>query len=269
MKKSFEKCLWLIKTIRSCPLTFEEINERWMNSSLNDEGATMPKRTFRNYLETVQDMFNVTINCDRKDEYRYYVEENDYQDKETLNLLSRLFLNMTIVNNGNLNNRICDMNLAISYPQYFEKLVEAIENRFVVSLLTGRDFDEEVTRQNFPDENARRIQELSHIGTKVDYFVPIALIKGTTTTFVIGRNEQKVLLFFDVNTIMDLKEKGRCEDYIDDDFCVANFILNYDYDFDKSTQRLTQVLVLDDESQFVNELNHIHYLIDRYNIRNK
>ena len=259
--------MWLIKTIQSSHLTFEEINEKWMISSLNDEGECIPKRTFRNHLETIQDMFNVTISCDRKDGYRYYVEENEFQDKQTLSLLSRLFLNMYIVNNTKLKNRICDMNMAVLYPKYFDFLVEAIEKHSVISLHIGRDFDEEVTRQNFPDEDARRIQELSHIRTKVDYFVPIALVKGTATTFVIGRNEQKVLLFFDVNTIIDLKEEGKCDDYIDDDFCVENFILNYDHDIKKSTQRLTQVLVLDDESQFVMELNHIHFLTERYNVR--
>lgn len=47
-KDLFDKYIWLVDVIyRSRKITFEEINERWLRSSLSD-GQDIPLRTFHN-----------------------------------------------------------------------------------------------------------------------------------------------------------------------------------------------------------------------------
>lgn len=55
------KYIWLVDTIgRAGKITFEELNDRWMRSSLND-GEELPKRTFHNWRADVEELFDINI----------------------------------------------------------------------------------------------------------------------------------------------------------------------------------------------------------------
>lgn len=56
-------------------ITLKEINYQWSRSSLNDDGTKMPERTFFHHRDAIQEMFGVTIKCDRVK--GYYIEESD------------------------------------------------------------------------------------------------------------------------------------------------------------------------------------------------
>ena len=77
-KQLFRRYIWLIDTIRSANgITFEEINRKWMYSSLNDDGEELPKRTFFQHIEAIRDEFDIDIVCDRKAGYQYRIENED------------------------------------------------------------------------------------------------------------------------------------------------------------------------------------------------
>jgi len=81
-KQLIRKYIWLIDTIRSSPngISYEDINHKWERSALNDDGAPMPKRTFHAHIEAILNEFDIEITCDRKDGYKYYIEDvvNEY-----------------------------------------------------------------------------------------------------------------------------------------------------------------------------------------------
>ena len=67
--------VWLIDTLRRYKrLTFQEISELWQESGLG-YGEELPLRTFHNHQKAIKDIFDVYIDCDRKDGYRYYIDE--------------------------------------------------------------------------------------------------------------------------------------------------------------------------------------------------
>lgn len=71
----FGRYVWLIDTLRRYKrLTFQEINELWQENGLG-YGDVFPKRTFHNHQKAIADLFDVDIECDRKDRYRYYIGE--------------------------------------------------------------------------------------------------------------------------------------------------------------------------------------------------
>ena len=76
-KNLVRRYIWLIDTIRSCPkgITFEEINQAWERSVLNDDGTPLPKRTFHAHIDAILDEFGIEITCDRSDGYRYRIED--------------------------------------------------------------------------------------------------------------------------------------------------------------------------------------------------
>lgn len=67
--------VWLMDILRRHKrLTFEEINELWQESGLS-YGEELPLKTFHNHKKAIKDIFDVYIECDRKDGYRYYIDE--------------------------------------------------------------------------------------------------------------------------------------------------------------------------------------------------
>lgn len=71
----FGRYVWLMDTLlRHKRLTFQEINELWQESGLG-YGEELPLKTFHNHKTAIKDIFDVYIECDRKDGYRYYIDE--------------------------------------------------------------------------------------------------------------------------------------------------------------------------------------------------
>ena len=75
-KGHIRKYIWLIDTIRSANgITYDEINRKWLRSSLNDDGKDWPKRTFFQNINDIWDEFSIEITCDRRDN-KYYIEDD-------------------------------------------------------------------------------------------------------------------------------------------------------------------------------------------------
>ena len=73
----FGRYVWLIDTLRRYKrLTFQEISELWQESGLG-YGEELPLKTFHNHKKAIKDIFDVYIECDRKDDYRYYIKLAD------------------------------------------------------------------------------------------------------------------------------------------------------------------------------------------------
>lgn len=73
----FGRYVWLVDVIRRhTHLTYEEINELWQKSGLSyGDGDELPLRTFHNHRKAVKDIFDIYIECDTKNSYRYYIDE--------------------------------------------------------------------------------------------------------------------------------------------------------------------------------------------------
>lgn len=55
-KDLFNRYVWLVNTIyRAGRITFEEINERWVDNEMSG-GEDLPLKTFHNHRKAVQDM---------------------------------------------------------------------------------------------------------------------------------------------------------------------------------------------------------------------
>lgn len=97
MSNLFNRYVWLVDIIyRRERITFEEINDYWQRSSLNLTGDDIPLRTFHNHRKAIEQMFDINIECDKRDGYRYFIE--NVEDMERGGVRSWL-LNTFAVNN--------------------------------------------------------------------------------------------------------------------------------------------------------------------------
>ena len=104
----FARYLWLIELLSySKGLSKSEIDSRWANSVINDDGeTTIPRRTFIRMKDNILSLFDIQIVYDRK-EKKYHIE-NDISgcNKNTQFLLSAFAVNQMVSENRDLADRI-------------------------------------------------------------------------------------------------------------------------------------------------------------------
>lgn len=67
--------VWLVDVLlRYRKLTFQQISNLWKECELG-YGDDLPLKTFNNHRKAVKDIFDIYIECNRKDGYRYYIDE--------------------------------------------------------------------------------------------------------------------------------------------------------------------------------------------------
>ncbi len=72
------KYVWLVDTInRNQKISFDDLNKKWKGNVDLSGGADLPKRTFENWRKAIEEMFDINIENERCDEYRYYIENSD------------------------------------------------------------------------------------------------------------------------------------------------------------------------------------------------
>ncbi len=133
------KYIWLVDTIyKYQPITFEEINRRWMDSHLS-EGKGIPLRTFHKHIDAIQDVFDIIIECNKekgsKNLYGYYIEGEDLNGDSEFRawLLNNFSISNLINNSYQLSSRILFEEIP-SGQKYLEPLIEAMRESKVVEM---------------------------------------------------------------------------------------------------------------------------------------
>lgn len=137
----FNRYVWLVDTIyRAGRISFEEINERWLHSSLNDTGEDLPIKTFHNHKNAIQQMFDIDIACDRRNGYVYYIEHAEDMERGGVRtwLLNTFAVNHLINESHHLKRRILFEEIP-SGQRYLTAIIEAMRDSLVVEL-TYRNF---------------------------------------------------------------------------------------------------------------------------------
>ena len=107
-KSLINKYVWLVETIhRAGRITIEELCDAWLEEEMS-EGVELPKRTFHKWRIAVEEMFGIVIGCDRRDGYRYYLENVEELQRGGLRkwLFNSIAVSNQLMNNMQLHDRI-------------------------------------------------------------------------------------------------------------------------------------------------------------------
>lgn len=127
------KYVWLAETIyRAKQITFEEINEKWLESDLSD-GMELPLRTFHKWRVAVEEMFGLVIDCKRKGGYHYYIENiDDLKEGNIRNwLLNTISVSNLLIDNQHLKDRILLEEIP-SGQEYLADIIGAMRNGYTL-----------------------------------------------------------------------------------------------------------------------------------------
>ena len=75
--------VWLVDTIsRYGRITLKDLNAAWLRSEIS-EGKPLARRTFFHYLDGVEEMFDINIQCD-KSTFEYYIDDSGGENNARL-----------------------------------------------------------------------------------------------------------------------------------------------------------------------------------------
>ena len=167
MAKPLRRYIWLIETV-SCAgnIPYEEIRRKWIHSSVNDLGETdYPKRTFLAHIKEIKDLFGLSILCDRKNDYKYYIAPGESRPGRE-ELVAGLSLSLRLLENQDLQKRVRITSFAFNNP-HLPVLLDAIAGNKAVELsvvllagATDRELDafkKGKTQAGFHDLDATRV----------------------------------------------------------------------------------------------------------------
>lgn len=135
--KLFNRYVWLVDTIyRRGGITFEEINNCWQKASLNDEHEEFPLRTFHDHRAAIEEMFDIIIECNRQNGYKYYIENEEEMKNGGVRswLLNTLTVNNLIKESHKLKQRILFEKIP-SGQIYLTPIIEAMRDNLSIEMV--------------------------------------------------------------------------------------------------------------------------------------
>lgn len=132
----FNRYVWLVDTIyRAGRISFEEINDRWKHSSLNDTEEDLPLKTFHNHKNAIQQMFDINIECDRRGGYLYYIEHAEDMERGGVRtwLLNTFAVNHLINESHHLKRRILFEEIP-SGQRFLTQIIEAMRDSLTMDM---------------------------------------------------------------------------------------------------------------------------------------
>lgn len=129
----FKEYIWLVNTIdRAGKITFAEINEKWLQTEMS-EGIPLSRTTFNRHKDAIEDIFDIIIECDKKDGYRYYILNKEVLSEDSVQnwMLSTLTVNNIISESLSLQHRILLENIPTE-GAVLEKTIQAMKSNLKV-----------------------------------------------------------------------------------------------------------------------------------------
>lgn len=104
----FQENVWLVNTIyRAGRISFEDINRQWVRTEMSG-GVEMSRSTFNRHRDDILDVFGIIIECDKKDGFRYYIENAEVLEEDSIQnwMLSTISVNSILAESKSVHDRI-------------------------------------------------------------------------------------------------------------------------------------------------------------------
>lgn len=146
MKGLLKRYVWLIDIIyHNNGLTYNEINQKWRHSVLNETGEDLPLRTFHNHRKCIADELRVNIKCRTRGDYKYYIEnDEDLQDDSPINWLAESLSARNLIEESKLLKGRIILESIPRGREFLSPLIEAMKDSHAIAIKYQRYNNEEV-----------------------------------------------------------------------------------------------------------------------------
>lgn len=131
-KDILNRYIWLIDTIRRHRrITRKELDECWSRSPFAEGCSGIPRRTFYNYRQAIEDLFSVIIECDPRT-YEYYIDESPAATSSMTNwLLDSSAMSRVLQESHDVADKIM-LESVPSAREFLAPMIDALRNNFRV-----------------------------------------------------------------------------------------------------------------------------------------
>ncbi len=131
-KNLLNRYIWLIDVIRRHgSITRERLNELWVRTEFSD-GQPLPRRTFYNYRNAIEELFRINIRCNQST-FEYYIDESDTTGLENVTdwLLNTASMSNILTDARDISDRVILENVP-SARQFLSPLIAAMKENSVI-----------------------------------------------------------------------------------------------------------------------------------------
>lgn len=124
----FKQYIWLLNTIhRAKQISFEEINHKWQQTYLSD-GVPISRTTFNRHKQAIEEMFDIVIECDRHNGYKYYISNPEVLSDNSIQnwMLSTMSVNHILSESHEVHDRII-LEQIPSDGDFLHQVIEAMK----------------------------------------------------------------------------------------------------------------------------------------------
>ena len=134
-KNYFKSYIWLLETLRTHGhLTLKELQNLWLESSVNDEKKDLAPRTFSNHVQSIADIFGIDIECDRRDNTYYISNESEIGGTDIREwMLDTLSLSSLLNESAGMKDRIIFENIPSSH-KHLATVIQAMKDKKVLEV---------------------------------------------------------------------------------------------------------------------------------------
>lgn len=127
-KDLFSRYIWIVDTIkRYGRITRDELNERWSRSTFSN-GEGLPRRTFYNYRQAIEDLFKINIECDPAT-FEYYIDDGDVHNESVTDwLLNSVAMNNVLSDSRDISGKIFLEDVP-SARRYLSVVIDALKEQ--------------------------------------------------------------------------------------------------------------------------------------------
>lgn len=141
----FQEYVWLVNTIHQAGrISFEDINKHWLKTEMSG-GVELSRSTFNRHRDDILDVFGIIIECDKKDGFRYYIDNEEVLDEDSIQnwMLSTISVNSILAESKSVHDRIVLESIP-SNGEFLYRFIEAMK-RSVRIKVTYRKYGKDTT----------------------------------------------------------------------------------------------------------------------------
>ena len=131
----FKEYIWLVNTIyQARNITLEDINRKWVQTEMSG-GVEITRSTFIRHKNAIENIFGIYIECDRRNDYKYYIGNPKVLTEDSVQnwMLSTLSVNHVISESLSLQKRIL-LEAIPSAKGYLEPIIGAMKKKRLINI---------------------------------------------------------------------------------------------------------------------------------------
>ena len=135
MKNKLKRYFWLVDTLKSRPMSLDELSRKWERSLLNDDRNPLSRRTFQEHRNAINDLeIGIQINYDYANNYYELLSDNNNGNLVAQWMWNAMSLQSAIKQSANIKDRII-IDKIPSAQVYLETILHAIKGNYLIGFV--------------------------------------------------------------------------------------------------------------------------------------